>query len=115
MNTTTVDPMDYCEYAALEILGWHTRTVCGDGYDDYPVDLYTDGSEDDPGVPDYKWHPDTDRNQLLLVLEKFMLSGAEFEDTRDWWYDCMKDPAFALACVCERHKSMTLAPEEATE
>jgi hypothetical protein len=95
--------VNYNKYAAVEILGGSLR-----GYGEFSAQAYkwpNDSGERGLGWEFVSsWKPDTDRNQLWLVLEKFMLSDSEFEDTRDWWYDCMKDPALALKAICESHR-----------
>jgi hypothetical protein len=129
MNTT--DPMDYCEYAAVEILGGALR-----GYGEYSANAYkwpNDSGERGVGWEFVaSWRPDTNRNQLWLVLEKLdqdlitdaanalypTLPGnylwlARLGSLGAFFHVCMEHPALALKALCDSHKSMTLAPEEA--
>ena len=93
------------EYAATKIMGWELRGGLWYEPDGSDFEREFRCDQDD-------WHPDTDRDQLWLVLEKcdvptsliYRMNGHEGQgESGSWWYRCMKDPARALKVICESH------------
>lgn len=112
--------MDYNEYAAIEIMGWRKEDG---GFVWYTPD--GDAKIDDWLMTDDSWHPDTDRNQLWLVIEKIgekpdriiQRAGQALRESRKvspgrrsmqrlaLFKACMTDPKLALKAICEAHKA----------
>lgn len=94
------------EYAATEIMGW-----CVSSVNDACWVQVKDGMRQVVQGPD--WHPDSNRDQLAMVIRSLDPALLELLDHdglvsgnvwRDLWECSMNDPHIALAAICKAHK-----------